>query len=534
MSDNKESKMETTESANITGHKLEKSSFEAKVHRGILFQEDGLYGLKDLDGTIIYPANYVFIGKCKKYVMLIDNNDHYEKIGWYSRQSGQMDGDMRQYMENGKSGMKVKGEVVIPAEYDFIKSAFGDDTVYYAIKDGRELYLNEKGEEVLTRVRRFNDENENEAPFYLCSNSLDYFTAMNYVGHPVVNNNNVIRINDEWVELERYCKKELMEMLINPDDDLPLDEENLKLMCNQFSYEFSFYFANASGKRSLDICMEQFQKMNAFCNSWYYIIKIWQAPGEFVQTRDLRRFVKKLNKNDVIGNPLFAVGHSESLKPGEVRVLMVTHYHERCWPARFEYIWANMLRTMPITQLQEYTPALRQEVEKNIRPQYKDEVFNDQLLNCIDKLKYYDNISWSEAEKALNYFIQLGSPVKHSLYNYLKKASRYISSNKSINLRALEFFLNAALWAINNGSDINEYQGRKSVLDYVNSIDEKNSNIKIKQLVNVIKMALKAKKAKTFKTINEERKNNTDYFKELEYMHIDGISEKSMPGLSGY
>ena len=39
MSDNKESKMEKTESANITGHKLEKSSFEAKVHRGILFQE---------------------------------------------------------------------------------------------------------------------------------------------------------------------------------------------------------------------------------------------------------------------------------------------------------------------------------------------------------------------------------------------------------------------------------------------------------------------------------------------------------------
>lgn len=110
---------------------------------------------------------------------------------------------------NGKVGIKKDGRVIIPAEYDYIKSKFGD-TVFYAVKDGREMYINDEGKEVLTRVRRFEGEDNQNSPFWLCSNEFDYITTMNYVGTPIDDNPNVVKIYNNWIELERYSKEEIM------------------------------------------------------------------------------------------------------------------------------------------------------------------------------------------------------------------------------------------------------------------------------------------------------------------------------------
>ncbi len=73
----------------------------------------------------------------------------------------------------------------------------------------------------------------------------------------------MIQYNGEWVELERYGKEEISGMLINPDDDLALTEKELALFYSDFSYEYSIYFAKATGEDSLKKCMSQFQKMDA-------------------------------------------------------------------------------------------------------------------------------------------------------------------------------------------------------------------------------------------------------------------------------
>ena len=434
--------------------------------------------------------------------------------------------DKRPFVMNGKAGMKKDGEIIIPAEYDYIKRKFGK-TVFYAVKDGRGMYLNDKGQEVLTRVRRFEGENTKYSPFWLCSNEFDYVTAMEYIGFPVEGNPNVVKINDDWIELERYSKEEIMGMLIDPADDLPVTKENLELLCNHFSYEYSFYFANANGLKPLTACMEQFKKMDAFYNSWYYIIKLWQAPGEHVTAKELRRFDNELRKHKVLGNPIYAIGHDESLNPGEVRMLMVTHYHERCWPEGFEYEWARKLRSLPVTQLMKDVPELRKEIDDSILECYQDEVFHDQLLECINGLNYYKDLSWEDAREALEYFFGLGSPIKRALLNYVRHAQ---ACNKAQTKKA-EFYLNAALWALKKGDDINACTKKSSVLDIVTNIQKKNLSETANSLSASLAEALKAKGGRTFKDMYEEHKNNSDYFKELEYMKINGTSDKVMPGL---
>lgn len=73
-------------------------------------------------------------------------------------------------------------------------------------------------------------------------------------------------------------------------------------------------------------------------------------------------------------------------------MLMITHYHERCWPAQFEFDWSEKLRTISITKLMEDVPSLRKEVEEYALEKYQ-EVFKDQLLDCIKGLKYFHNLN---------------------------------------------------------------------------------------------------------------------------------------------
>lgn len=500
-----------------------------KARRGIIFESDGLYGIKDENGVVTFPAKYSFIGKCIDHILFLEPSGNYVKMSAGCTESGFMPEDERPFVLNGKAGIKKDGKVIIPAEYDYIRSKFGD-TVFYAVKDGREMYINDEGKEVLTRVRRFEGENNQSSPFWLCSSEFDYITAMNYIGTPIDDNPNVVKIYNNWIELERYSKEEIMKMLIDPSDDLPLSEKNLELLCNDFSYEYSFYFANAKGKHALKDCVEQFKKMNVFCNSWYYVVKIWQAPNEQLKAQDLRRFTKAIEKNalehGLIGTPIFAVGHSAELKPGEVRILLITHYHERCWPAQFEYDWSEKLRTLSITKLMEDVPSLRKEIYEYVLEKYQEEVFRDQLLDCIKGLKYFHNLSWEDAHKGLDYFLSIGSPIKHALMSYVCHAQQACGKTE------IEFYLNAAIWAVENGDDVNACRKGASVLDIVVDIIKKNINDTTITLSSTLYEMLKAHGAKSFKEIDQKYRSNTDYFKQLEYMKIDGTSEKSMPVLS--
>lgn len=488
-----------------------------KARRGTVFEEGGLFGMKDIDDSILYPAEYTFIGKCQDHILFLKPNGDYLKLSPGCSESGYMQEEDRPYVEHGKAGFKKDGKVIVPAEYDFVEPTFYDNyTVFTVVKDGREYYINDEGKEVLTRVRRFEGENCTHSPFWHGSWEFDYFTVLNYVGHKDENNPNVVQMYGQWIELDRYCRDEVMEMLINPDDDLPLTEKDTDLLCNDFSYEYAYYFANASGEHPLAQCIDQLESMRAFSNSWYFVTKIWQAPGEHLEASELREFERRLHEgHQVIGTPLYAVGHSDTLKSGEVKVLFITHYNERCWPADFEFEWSDKCRKLPITELKKHVPALRRTIEKEAMKKYVEEVFQDQIGDLIINMEHYDGMEWDETRKALDYFLKKGSMIDKALFTYTVNA--YLAAKKRKPAMA-EFYIKAALWALEKGSIINYGSNSKSVLDFVQKTQGERLNNGLRTLVDNLHEKLLASGAKTFKELEAERQTNTDYWKELGYL----------------
>ena len=493
------------------------SSWEREWN-GVVFVKDGLFGMKDTEGNIIHDAEYAFIGRCRDDILFLRPDGSFCKKSLGCIENGYMPEEQRLYVKDGKVGFKVDGKVVIAPEYDYIQSTFGDNTVFTVVKDGREFYINDKGKEVLTRVRRFEGEVCDRSPFWLRVNRFNFFTAMEYVGAEDEGNPNVVRINGEWVELERYCKEDVLRMLVNPEDDLALAEKDTALLCGDFSYEYSFYFAKASGVRPLAQCLDQLGKMDAFDNSWHFVVKIWQAQGEYLSAEELRKFEAGLLRKQVIGDPLYAVGHSDSLRPGEVRLLLVTFYHERCWPATFEFEWQDKCRTLPVTELQKCVPALRKTVEDEVLPQYVQSVFHDQVANCVSELKYYKGLRWNAVQKALEYFLEYGSVIDRALYEYVVNARNALNKRY---FRKAEFFLRASLWVVEKGADVNyvfSIFSTRAPLDYVKEIQEKSLDAEVKSLANILNDLLLSHGAKTFSEMRAERLANTDYFKELSYL----------------
>ena len=264
--------------------------------------------------------------------------------------------------------------------------------------------------------------------------------------------------------------------------------------------------------------MDQLEKMDAFCNSWHFVIKIWQAPGEYVSVDELRQFEARLLRKQVLGSPLYAVGHSDSIRPGEVRLLLVTFYHERCWPGEFEFEWTDKCRTLPITELQKCVPGLIKTVEEEALPQYVESVFHDQIVNCVTDLKYYKGLGWGATRKALEYFLEKGSAIERSLYEYVVNARNAIGRGHS---RKAEFFLKASLWAVEKGAEVNytfSIFSTRTALDYVKEIQEKHLDSKVESLVKALEDTLLSRGAKTFGEMRAGRLANTDYFTELGYL----------------
>ena len=501
----------TPKAATCRQYGVDNASPLEKARRGVIYEENGLFGMKDIDGSELYPSKYYYIGRCRHHVLFLEPDGSYHKLSPGCTESGFMPKDERPYVKNGKVGFKVGRKILIPAEYDYIRSVFGDHTVFLVTKDGREYYINDKGKEVLTRVRTFDGEKLDGEPFWLRTNEFDYFTVMNYVGHEDESNPNVVQIYGEWIELERYSREEILNMIIDPKDDLSLRLEDTGVLCDIFSYEYSFYIANASGEKPLEKCFEQFSNMGAFDNSWYFTVKLWQAPGEHVGAGELRKFRQDLCHKNIIGDPVFAVGHDTTLKPGEVKTLLVTNYNERCFPPVWEFEWNDKCKKLSLTDLRKEVPALRKVIQEDVLDEYREDCFQGLILDCLEDLEFHEESIWEDISDALDYFLDLGSSIKDTLYIYTRKACSAAMDGQA---EKSAFFLHAALWAVRNGSSVNSSRNEKTVLDNVNGLLTQNLDKNSQELVRSLRDELVAKDAVTY----SERKANTDYFKELEYL----------------
>ena len=161
----------------------EEADYYTQVRRGTIFEENGLYGIRDIDGSIVVWPQFIFIGKCIDDVWMLKDDGHFLHMQFGSYGKGCLRPKERPYIVNGKAGFKRRGKVIIPPIYDYLMPKFGNNEVFHAVKDGREMYLNDKGEMVLTRVRRSDgDWLGKKSPFHIYNENLDFVTAVTYIG----------------------------------------------------------------------------------------------------------------------------------------------------------------------------------------------------------------------------------------------------------------------------------------------------------------------------------------------------------------
>ena len=133
----------TPQEATKTQYGVNGSTKLKRAKRAQKFEVNGLWGLKDLDGTILYEPENIFIGVCRDHVLRIKPDWRFIEESKGCTTSGYLPEEERPYVVNGKAGIMIDGKVIIPAEYDYIKRKFGGN-VFYAVKDGREMYIDDK------------------------------------------------------------------------------------------------------------------------------------------------------------------------------------------------------------------------------------------------------------------------------------------------------------------------------------------------------------------------------------------------------
>jgi hypothetical protein len=478
------------------------------------FTENGKLGWKTNKGEILIPAEYDQIEKCADALYLRKGNSYelYFRSGnaeCYSHfyEEGSF------FVKNKKFGWRKADKVIIPAIYDYIHS--WGDYLFVVKLDGKHFYVNEKNERVLTNIRHFDGEDEEEIPFNFSVSDNRVLTISEYVGHEVKNDSNVVKM-DTWVRLDRFSYDEIMQMLINPDDEAPIDERELENYNSQFSYEFNGYLAKSKAKSGIKDCLSKMGKMCAYSNSWFYIIKVWKAEGEEPTAEELRYLRYFIEGKNRLGSIVFALGYDSNLKAGETKMLMLTHYNEECFPPSFQFDWYEYVNEHTLSEIKQQMKVQRKTVEEHILSDYIEEVWQNHFTGIISDMRYCESRSWEETTKVLDFFKQYDDSYQYCVKSTVDSFFNYFEANS---LEADEFLLNKLRWLLENGSDINAHNHNKTALDVIreNTSTKNELHYNAESIERCLEL-LHQYGAKTIKDIQKEESEVTDYRVELEIL----------------
>ena len=409
-------------------------------------------------------------------------------------------------------GWRRNGEVLIPAIYDELYKWSGLD-VFQADVDGNVKFLNAAGEEILTYIRDVDAEDILATPFSQLFNDGDIFTLLEYPAKKDIPSANVVNTDDgEKVSLDRVTRKELVAELVNPEDDLPLENGDLALFNNDFSYEYASYRFKVRAAHFYKDLMDCFSKFCVPSNSWHYVLRISSAPGEDISAEELRRLRHYFESSDTrcLGSH-FAVGHDTTVEAGTVSVLVITHYHERCWPQQFEFDWTDNCNACNLDELKEKEEEMKKAIEDIVLDLYKEEVLRDQYDGAFVNVSFNGKRSWEEAKPVYEYLSLKTTYYMGQLRSYcfdLKQADT---------IEGMQYYLHFLKWILEKGASVNLVKNGSTALDV---IENGIKHIAQKEMQAILRNAyelLESFGAKSYQQLlSEEKEKKPEYQEELE------------------
>ena len=469
-----------------------------------IYEEKGLKGCRRNGQILLYPIfdeiafveNRIYLVCDRRYVIL------YSQGGYEERH---YDSDNHFIFKDGKMGWEKDGRIVVEPKYDEVWPwGYG----LYEVEDSpeyvcgtRTYYLNENGEEKLTFRRTVLV--EDEQPFSQRTDSNDYLTVIESPPQPELPESNIIEHDGLKIGIDRFNLLRLVKELINSNDDLPLTKEKLRKLTNQFSYEFSAYRFTVKGENPLDKISKLMNNFYVSDNTWYYVMRFTTAPGEQIPVTQVNRFTQYLDNLDhrTLGRT-FAFGTDNKLQPGEVSVLLITHYNECCFPPHIQFEFVDVCKKGRLDGLILKDNELKEFTQTEIYDEKQDDFLQDSYDTAFGNISYNPSRSWENTEEVLEYLSTKSDAFKGDV---MPTCKQLIACNrKKSSAHEQEYLLGYLKWLVLKGDNVNFIDGGRTSLDLIDRTLENNKTKDVELLREAREILLSA-----------GAKNYTDYKQEF-------------------
>lgn len=421
------------------------------------------------DGQMVFPAvadqleyvedgSGVIIKRDRWYALL--------RASGNSVLSSSYDPENEFFYEDGLMGWNRDGKTIIPARYDSVEKWDGID-VFRLEKDGVVSYVDSGMRPLFADIPPMED-SSCEEPLPYPSDDEDNVFVVTEFAFPEDSGDNIVLSDDgKRMLVTRLTREQIHRCLIGGEGDLTLSEKDLELFDSDFSYEFSVYQARTRSTEPVEDLLRQFDELGAHYNSWHYLVGI-RVPRGYVmpagQIRFLRRYFESLPSRTL--SLKVSVIEDDSLPAGEVTALMVTHYHERCWPAPFEFDWTDSFNECTLEEIIEKEKDLIRTIREEVLQQYQEEVYKDQFISPFYNVRYCSRRRWRDSRKVLDWFRERNPECVDNIHSFIES----IIFPQYSRIGSMEYALRVLRWALDGGGDPNRICDGKTPLDRIDEV----------------------------------------------------------------
>lgn len=448
-----------------------------RIRKAKKFYENGLIGLIEDDGNILYPAKYEQIEICRDLIFMIKPDGIYSTYQPGEYGNGYMPPEERPYIVDGKFGLKDKdGNILFQPVHDVLTEWKNADVVYTET-DGEFHYYNHAGEEILTEIRPLNGvaKRIQKYPYYLTEEmATNQLVTREIIDRP--EDNRCCRINGHWERLGRIALSEVRfmmqggELIRMPSDAFdPLESRD--------AYIYSAYIARAKGENCVDECFKQFYDMGCYNSTWSYVTRVWIHPDTSLSYKCIADIWSDMRQRRMMGFKMamseidyrcVGVGFDDTLDRDEMKIMLVIYYDER-FPADIDSKWYEAINTGTYEQLKEvYHTLIEMIAEYSMTDgnEYASFMRNTYLGRTIpDNIR--SKLSWDEEKKKYEFLLGIGFGTKNVIPRMLYQIK---TAKRPIGKSALEYVLNKIQWLLLFRANVNDICYGKTALDL---LDEK-------------------------------------------------------------
>lgn len=436
------------------------------------FTKNGHVGWKAPSGDLIMPPIFDQIEICRSFIWAKYAN---REIFIYKNGClSEGEKSDNKFYENGKIGLKnPDGTILFPAIYDKIYQWSDDSDVYYTCIGEEFHYYNSKHEEILTSYRKFEGVDDECEPYHVHEAQNHKILITMQITEDLSDSQSCVCFGQK-VRLDRILKSEVRDIIENHCEVWRKGVYSIDSFNSAFTYIYSAYYAQSKSDTPIEDCLSQFQKMGCYDTSWSFMVKIWTNRNTRVSNAQLSKLVWHFQ--DMISGmedpmEMVTIGYDDSLADGEVKMFQVNYFSDH-WPIyELDMIFedalsgdiANYNRKMDLLE-----ETLEKERAKGNWTDDKYESLRDEYFGKFSISDIYEGFDLKKSEELLNYLVRKeGWSVLSTVLRICQRLYLYVSKCNVESVDETNRAYKKIKWALNHHPSLKLVIKGKSCLDFI-------------------------------------------------------------------